>query len=463
MNKLFLLTTVLSTMSTQLIAASGTRGGGHIVQIKQERYLMDMASAAVCDWKRGEELFNDYPELNTIFDELNKIEWYFASELKQELKGLDFCFTGSLRSVSPYDWYSPVGHNRDETIIQGGYRIDNDVYFDKKQLTKISKYDQAMFMIHETMHSFLPMDILERNLKLRTITRVIGRIGKGKSVNTKDLYFNMYKSEVSFPRMLNKLKDYKKQLIFLNASKEESMEMVLNSNNPESLIDFNYLDFNAISEKDYNELYFHMDNVKLRDVLTSLIINGNPSVIKKIIDEKSYANFNIILEVLNIFEFLDESQKQAVLDSKRFSDFSSSFDVLNSEKQVLVRKKLLTLKADSSFQLLGEFRERNLIDFPRIKAFPSNLKWVLQMAFIRFENGDLKDSSFRKELSELLELKHIKNQVLEAEVEIEREKKYVLVRLNKISNDLIKLFKKELRLQATSEDEYQQILNELNL
>ena len=286
MNKLFLLTTVLSTMSTQLIAASGTRGGGHIVQIKQERYLMDMASAAVCDWKRGEELFNDYPELNTIFDELNKIEWYFASELKQELKGLDFCFTGSLRSVSPYDWYSPVGHNRDETIIQGGYRIDNDVYFDKKQLTKISKYDQAMFMIHETMHSFLPMDILERNLKLRTITRVIGRIGKGKSVNTKDLYFNMYKSEVSFPRMLNKLKDYKKQLIFLNASKEESMEMVLNSNNPESLIDFNYLDFNAISEKDYNELYFHMDNVKLRDVLTSLIINGNPSVIKKIIDEK---------------------------------------------------------------------------------------------------------------------------------------------------------------------------------
>ena len=85
------------------------------------------------------------------------------------------------------------------------------------------------------------------------------------------------------------------------------------------------------------------------------------------------------------------------------------------------------------------------------------------MAFIRFENGDLKDSSFRKELSELLELNNIKNQVLEAEVEIEREKKYVLVRLNKISNDLIKLFKKELRLQATSEDEYQQILNELNL
>ena len=89
-----------------------------------------------------------------------------------------------------------------------------------------------------------------------------------------------------------------------------------------------------------------------------------------------------------------------------------------------------------------------------------NLKLIV---WIFFENGDLKDSSFRKELSELLELKNIKNQVLEAEVEIEREKKYVLVRLNKISNDLIKLFKKELRLQATSEDEYQQILNELNL
>ncbi len=85
------------------------------------------------------------------------------------------------------------------------------------------------------------------------------------------------------------------------------------------------------------------------------------------------------------------------------------------------------------------------------------------MSFIILEKWYLKDSYFRKELSELLELKNIKNQVLEAEVEIEREKKYVLVRLNKISNDLIKLFKKELRLQATSEDEYQQILNELKL
>ena len=53
-------------------------------------------------------MMKDNPMVFTILDHVADLDWYFADELKSEMRFLTFCYTGHLRPLDTHDANLPV-------------------------------------------------------------------------------------------------------------------------------------------------------------------------------------------------------------------------------------------------------------------------------------------------------------------------------------------------------------------
>src|SRR4051794_8074148 len=102
MSKSFLkLVPALLLLSAAAASAEGVgvRGGGEVVDINGELFLRDIVEKSVCDSKTGSEMLAAAPATEKLLAAVEKLDWYFALELKRELRFLRFCMTGTLKPL----------------------------------------------------------------------------------------------------------------------------------------------------------------------------------------------------------------------------------------------------------------------------------------------------------------------------------------------------------------------------
>jgi hypothetical protein len=209
----------LSYMGQAHASGSGVRGGGQIVDVDTNPQLADLVTKAVCDeWVTGEDLVKAHPAFESeIIAPLQVLDWYFADAILNEARNLRFCMTGPLYTIAPVDWGVPVLPPDQSQVRQIAYRINDEVYMDEAlfDAPNMSERTRAYVLLHEAMHSFFPMDVVGRQLKLRTMVKDISKVESGEIKTRRAIHDEMTNNDVDFPLTVTLLDPSRAQIEFL--------------------------------------------------------------------------------------------------------------------------------------------------------------------------------------------------------------------------------------------------------
>jgi hypothetical protein len=220
-----LMTFSLGLILSSLAFGHGSRGGGETIDINGIPELRDLVEKTNCKWIEGTDMYKSAPALDLVLKKLSTIDWYFAAELKGEIKFLSYCQTSKLARVRTWD---PQAIHRSLSVdtSQAGIRLNSDVYVDMEIFEKMSEKTKAFFLIHEAMHSYLYWDTDLRNQKLRSIVKSIEEVYTGVISTRKQFHLQMEKNDIDFPLTVAALTPYRAQVEYLLTSFVEREEIL---------------------------------------------------------------------------------------------------------------------------------------------------------------------------------------------------------------------------------------------
>ena len=444
-------------------SGSGVRGGGHVVDVDSNPYLMDLVSRSVCDWKKGEELLTELPQLKATISKLEKLDWYFAADFEKDLSSLNFCMTGPLYKVSPYDWGSITKPVQEDRPRQAGYRLYDKAYIDSEIFERMDDVNQAMLIAHEAMHSYFLMNTYERSLKLRSMVKTLDNVRAGKIVTREKLHYHMQMNEVMFPLTVAQLDPRKETVKFLTGTIQERRAAILKTARPETFLDLAPAQIMALTPWDRFFFQYSWQRAGiLADAVVFTMKDLEPEVLSAFIDRKEFKILNPVkLAFSELYSFSPE-QIEVILASKRMATLlDSGFDELNKVK---FEVKDYLLLAPVEFQkLTSDSAEevKAVVSLKSNKRLSRSLMWLVETIIILNQNGELEKITKNGDFYSALGLKNQKAQVLATEVKIEREKKVAMEVLNNLSSDMINNLLIELEGRVSVE-EYKKIVSQIN-
>lgn len=178
----------LLTLGLVLIAAntvaeaadsSGTRGGGQSLDIDGRPSLKDLVEHTVCRWTTGAKVRDSLPGFQRILTKLAEVHWHYRNIVANAASGVNVCFTdGSLSRIDPKDQDGiTIGElGGDQVAI----RWDGTVYIDKKIFDRMDAKNKGFLFFHEIMHSFVPLTVKQRNIKLRSFVKATEEFSDGR-------------------------------------------------------------------------------------------------------------------------------------------------------------------------------------------------------------------------------------------------------------------------------------------
>lgn len=146
----------------------GTRGGGQTVDVNGHPALRDLVDKTSCIWISASAQAAQEPHFSRILDNLEGENWYLRESIEREMQNLSVCVTEApLISISVEDQdlvtvYSPVRGK------QVAIRLNGTIYLNRALNEQLDEVHRAYLLLHETMHSFLPLGVSMRNTKLRS-------------------------------------------------------------------------------------------------------------------------------------------------------------------------------------------------------------------------------------------------------------------------------------------------------
>ncbi len=170
---------VVASAGAHAADSSGTRGGGQAIDINGKPSLRDLVERTVCRWTTGTAVRNSLPEFQTILQKLERVHWYYARRLAHAASELHVCMTeGSLSRINSQDQDGiTIGEVQgDQVAIRWGSKV----YIDKKIFSRMNAKNQAYLFFHEVMHSFIPVDEQQRNIKLRSFVKATEDFAEGR-------------------------------------------------------------------------------------------------------------------------------------------------------------------------------------------------------------------------------------------------------------------------------------------
>lgn len=173
-----------------------TRGGGRAIQIANRPRLRDLVEKSVCKWTRADKLFDSLTHSKKMMSSLEETHWYFADVLRRELKDLKVCRTRKLVQI-------PLDERNDLTIMyydrsrQLAIRIWDRIYLDMDLFGALptKTLDREATMVHETLHSFIPFGIDERDDKVMSMNNAIA-INTTNRLDLEDFAIHIEMNEV---------------------------------------------------------------------------------------------------------------------------------------------------------------------------------------------------------------------------------------------------------------------------
>jgi hypothetical protein len=301
---------------------SGVRGGGHVVDVDGAPELIEFVKGTTCSWKRGTRIIEENREISKTLDRLAQYDWYFAESLKQQVGGLNFCFTGPLLRLSPVDPKSPVATT---LMLKGKYRqaavrVGQDVFVDESIYRSLLLRDPsraAALMIHEGLHSFFSMELPTgiRYLSLWTMSKGIALAGQAPINSREGLHEEMYQNRVDFPRTVEDLDPYRTQVQFLMGTFEENRAAVLASNHPEDLIkDYEIFGKNLVSwDQAWISQWGGPEGV-LKLVIQKMFKEGTQDEFDQLL-KKKFDRINPMIVALSVMDHMSEVKKAKILAS----------------------------------------------------------------------------------------------------------------------------------------------------
>jgi hypothetical protein len=211
----------------------GTQGGGrYVTNASGGKELYDL-TALQCEIKKGSELIDTMSVLKERIETLKKVYWYFGFSLEREIKDMTFCFTTAEfnpnflpRSTDGKGILlitNPVGA---EFVGLRSFQA-KEAYIKNPLFSSSSPLSQAMTIIHETMHSFIPLNVSDRDAKLRGIVGDLSRLSASEASAGTRLEGSIQFNRVNFPAR-SRVKKSMKYLEFAFGSIEEQRAALLN-------------------------------------------------------------------------------------------------------------------------------------------------------------------------------------------------------------------------------------------
>lgn len=336
----FLGLALLSLMSSQ-VYAHGVRGGGHVIEVNGKLELVDLVTSATCHWISGQELIQQSSGVNSILAKIEKLDWYLALELKREIEYISWCMTGNLYSVPANDNDSFV-QQLTRGVQQAAFRYNESAYIDQHKFNKLSSSSQAYLIFHETLHSYLPMNLEMRIFKLQSLVSTIRRIDLGQITNRRSLHLNLSQNHMDFPLTVDKLDAHKKSLSFILAPIHDRIALVLNTKNPESLIHQSVARAIPYLAK-WDKLAVQNSDSSINEVLLEIFKEGNLHEIQFVLNEQTYERINPASVALSIYEELSPEVQELVKNSRYFTKIvQNGVDYLNGIRFTILNGRIIS-------------------------------------------------------------------------------------------------------------------------
>ena len=193
-NYRFLKTLALSLMitGTAMAQGHGTNGGGQVVMTPEGLQLRDLLSKQ-CHTRTGSELIEAIPELKERLATFQKIDWYFGFTLEREVRRMSFCFTDAqfnplkLPRILEVDGILMTQAPQSTEFVAIRILQTKEAYVRAPLFEILPSRTQAMTILHETLHSFLPLEINDRDTRLRNFVYDLSALDASQSSSRKTL------------------------------------------------------------------------------------------------------------------------------------------------------------------------------------------------------------------------------------------------------------------------------------
>lgn len=198
-----LLIGALSLSAPLAYGQAGAHGGGEIT--KRGTQLRDLVDRDTCTWYTGYDILARYPKINDALNELKTVHWYFGFALAREIGAIDFCYTRARlkRPANLQDDPEVLPYYRgseEPTDIVGLRFFESKAVYVQQDLVDsfVDDRHQALFFVHEAMHSFLDPELKGRNDKIHTVIQSIRNIWDRVPTTPGSFAVMMKRNKVSF-------------------------------------------------------------------------------------------------------------------------------------------------------------------------------------------------------------------------------------------------------------------------
>lgn len=212
---------IQAAVSEPVTGGGGTRGGGESVQGQ----LRDLVDQNVCEWRTGEQVLSSTEGLNEVLDRIYSVDWYFGLLLRNEIERLRYCFIDELGRVPTEDPEGIVGVLSLEAK-QAAIRWGSEVYVSRPTWDLLSAKSKNFLVIHEAVHSFIPMDTPLRNTKLRSFVRDLSLIEGSSEIVGEALEMSLQSNGLRLNRPLTRNRTSRQVVEFLLSSHESKRDLL---------------------------------------------------------------------------------------------------------------------------------------------------------------------------------------------------------------------------------------------
>jgi len=345
----FLLITCMG-ISPNAFGGAGARGGGEVVDINGEYFPRDIVEQARCDWVPGSDMIKAVPETKKLFQGIAKVDWYFALELEREMSFLNFCLTGPLHPI--------FGHSRNVPQIFSSFTsefvglrhntrvlLDGGIFYSPK----MSGDSRALILAHETMHTYITMDMDpgERRIAMFTAVDTLARARAG-TLTSDQFHYKMRQSNVDFPQTAAQLEPYKLQVSFVLGNTEQKARMLLETRPVDRLVRGHYSKLAPLLAEWDQDTIKMIPEAALTEAYQAVISVGTSDEIQMALNQTSSRYVSPQTIALAELSKLSTDQKPRVLGSIQLPQVIVG--VLNHMAEADVQICKLNICANSAFQ-----------------------------------------------------------------------------------------------------------------
>ena len=270
---------------------------------------------------------------------------------------------------------------------------------------------------------------------------------------------------VAFPTTVAKLDKSKESILFLKGSLESKKNKIITNTDLDKLIEV--YGSVAASLASWDDASFGREYQRV-NILSEAVLHAMRELsgeeLRSFLAEKKSEKINIIQVALNNFYSFSEEQRDVVFNSDKFlTMIQSGFDQILDEK-LEVSNTLIS--ASAKFQELVTTERcvetSPLVNLSSANKLPVKLRWLVETIVNLHENGHLNIITSNESFYRAIGLKNQIEQVKTMNLKIERERKVSLVRLELLSQALVKGLLNEIEARVSIK-EYAEIVKQINV